>query len=237
MSPMIKIADLHSGYGDIVVLHGINIAVEKGKVTAILGSNGAGKTTLFQTISGLLPAFSGRIDMEGNPISTYPSHQRVESGIVLVPEGRMVFADMSVEENLRIGAFNTNARTDYPDTLKTVFELFPRLRERRKQAAGTLSGGEQQMMALGRGLMALPKVLLLDEPTLGLAPAIAKQIFQVIPNLVDLGLTVMIAEQDVHKTLKCADFGYVLENGKVAFAGTGGELLESPEISGAFLGH
>ncbi len=237
MSAILQARELVSGYGDVRILHAVDLSVAEGGITAVLGSNGAGKTTLFRTLAGLLAAGAGHIEFCGSPIETLPSHVRVERGVVLVPEGRLVFPDMSVEENLRIGSVNARARSKCSKTLSTVYDLFPRLDERRSQAAGTLSGGEQQMLALGRGLMALPKVLLLDEPTLGLAPTMAKQIFEIIPNLVELGLSILIAEQDVHRTLQCAQFGYVLENGKVAVSGTGPELMQTPAVSEAFLGH
>jgi branched-chain amino acid transport system ATP-binding protein len=236
VTAILQTRGLVSGYGDVRILHGVDISVAEGGITAVLGSNGAGKTTLFRTLAGLLAADEGQIDLRGSRIDPLPSHTRVERGVVLVPEGRLVFPDMSVEENLRIGSVNKRARPQCAKTLSTVFDLFPILSERRKQAAGTLSGGEQQMLALGRGLMALPKVLLLDEPTLGLAPGMAKQIFQTLPNLVELGLTILIAEQDVHRTLQCAQFGYVLENGRVAVSGSGPELLQTPAVAEAFLG-
>lgn len=234
---MLEAKNLFAGYGDVRVLHGVNLSVAKGSVTAVLGSNGSGKSTLFRTLAGLLPIDSGQIQLLGKRIDALPPHNRVEQGVVLVPEGRLVFPDMSVEENLRIGAINLRARSDGPKTMQTMYDLFPRLKERRNQHAGTLSGGEQQMLALGRGLMALPKVLLLDEPTMGLAPGMVKQIFEIIPNLIDLGLTILIAEQDVRRTLQCANYAYVLENGKVAISGTGDELLKAPEVAEAFLGH
>ncbi|WP_170760812.1 ABC transporter ATP-binding protein [Ruegeria lacuscaerulensis] len=237
MTALLEINDLGTGYGDVKVLHGVSIALEKGKVTAVLGANGAGKTTLFRTIAGLLPCMSGRVRFQGEDIGVLASHKRVEKGVVLVPEGRLVFPDLTVAENLRLGAINVRARAHSDDTLKTVMALFPRLEERKSQYAGTLSGGEQQMLALGRGLMAMPRVLLLDEPTLGLAPGIAKQIFSTIPELLDFGLSILIAEQDVRSTLKIADYGYVLENGLVGITGDGESLVRSPLVAQAFLGH
>jgi branched-chain amino acid transport system ATP-binding protein len=236
MSAILEVEGLASGYGDIRVLHGLSLSVEEGSVTALVGSNGAGKTTLLRAIAGLLAADEGAISLQGTRIEAIASHVRVERGVVLVPEGRLVFADMSVEDNLRIGAVNLRARGQARETLASVYALFPRLNERRSQTAGTLSGGEQQMLALGRGLMALPRLLLLDEPTLGLAPAMANQIFRIIPDLVALGATVLIAEQDVRRTLQAADFCYVLENGCVTMSGTGAALLDTPAVAETFLG-
>ncbi|MEZ5667659.1 MAG: ABC transporter ATP-binding protein [Alphaproteobacteria bacterium] len=236
MSDILRIVGLSAGYGEVGVLHGVDLTVAAGGVTALVGSNGAGKTTLFRCLTGLLPAAAGEIHFEGARIDGLPSHERVARGMVLVPEGRLVLADMSVEANLRVGAINTRARAACAETLASVYALFPRLRERRSQTAGTLSGGEQQMLALGRGLMALPRLLLLDEPTLGLAPAVASQIFRIIPRLVERGVTVLIAEQDVTRTLSCADTGFVMENGRIGLSGPGRALLAMPDIAEAFLG-
>tara|TARA_B110000003_G_scaffold272401_1_gene308212 strand:- start:5004 stop:5717 length:714 start_codon:yes stop_codon:yes gene_type:complete len=234
---ILEVLDLMAGYGDVGVLHGVNLKLEEGKVSAVLGANGAGKTTLFRTIAGIMPSTSGHIRYCGQNIDALASHHRVAGGLVLVPEGRLVFPDLTVEENLRLGAINVRAREHLSDTLRSVYITFPRLKERKAQDAGTLSGGEQQMLALGRGLMALPKVLLLDEPTLGLAPGVAKQIFGIIPELLEFGLSILIAEQDVHATLQKSDQAYVLENGVVGIEGTGSDLLKSPQVIEAFLGH
>jgi branched-chain amino acid transport system ATP-binding protein len=202
----------------------------------LLGSNGAGKTTLLRTIAGLLPAREGSIVFEQADMTTLECYKRVNLGVVIVPEGRMLFPRMSVEDNLRMGSFAPKARRISSEMFERVYNLFPRLKERRRQYAGTLSGGEQQMLALGRGLMARPKLLLLDEPTLGLSPLLAQAIFEVVRRLHDEGLTILIAEQDVRRTLSCADRGYVLENGKYAMEGTGSELLANPKINQAYLG-
>lgn len=236
MSPMVEIIDLVSSYGEVLALHGVSCQVVSGKVTALLGSNGAGKTTLLKTLAGLIAPRRGRILLEGAEISRVPSNQRVERGIVLVPESRMIFPDMTVEENLRIGAFAPHARRRIADGLEQIYSMFPRLRERRLQLGGTLSGGEQQMLAIGRGLMARPRLLLLDEPTLGLAPVMAQMIFEKIRELKATGLTILLAEQDVRRTLGIADWAYVLESGRSVMEGTGTELLSSPSIRTAYLG-
>ena len=227
---------LHVGYGEIRVLHGVSLTAKSAAITAIIGANGAGKTTLMRALAGLIPTTEGTFSADGADITGLPTHDRVGRGIVLVPEGRMVFPDLSISDNLYLGAVNKRAIGKRDETLSTVYEMFPRLAERRDQSAGTLSGGEQQMLALGRGLMAQPQVLLLDEPTLGLAPAIAKQIFRIVPELRRLGITIVIAEQDLHRTLSVADYAYVLENGTVAAEGEGVELAKSPAVRQAYLG-
>lgn len=227
---------LHAGNGDVRVLQGVTLTVAAGSVTAVIGANGAGKTTLMRVLAGLVAPSAGAVRHGDAEIGTLPAHLRVGRGIVLVPEGRMVFPDMTVRENLVLGAVNPRARALRDTTMQQVFDLFPRLAEREDQWAGTMSGGEQQMLALGRGLMAVPRILLLDEPTLGLAPAIAKQIFQIVPRLRDLGITVLIAEQDLRRTLRIADHAYVLENGKVSAQGSGSALEEDPAVRRAYLG-
>jgi branched-chain amino acid transport system ATP-binding protein len=227
---------LHAGYGGVKVLQGVTLAVAAGSITAVIGANGAGKTTLMRVLAGLMPPSAGALTLAGAPIAALPAHVRVARGIVLVPEGRLVFPEMTVRENLVLGAATPRARPARDATMRRVFDLFPRLEERAAQAAGTLSGGEQQMLALGRGLMAQPSVLLLDEPTLGLAPGIARQIFRIVPQLRDLGLTVLIAEQDLRRTLAIADHAYVLENGRVAAEGSGRMLEADPAVRRAYLG-
>ena len=233
---IIEISDLHAGYGEVRVLQGISLKAQESGITAIVGANGAGKSTLMRVLAGLLPVSSGRLQADGQDVTGLATHECVRRGIVLVPEGRLVFPELSVHENLVLGAVNARALGERDSTIKQVYETFPRLLERQGQSAGTLSGGEQQMLALGRGLMALPKVLLLDEPTLGLAPAIAKLIFQIISSLRALGITILIAEQDLHRTLKIADYAYVLENGLIATEGTGAELIENSSVKQAYLG-
>jgi len=234
--PVLLVEDLASGYGDVVALHGVSLSVLPNSITVLLGSNGAGKSTFLRTVAGLLPIRGGRIVFSGGDIGGCRSDQRVDRGIVLVPEGRLIFPQMTVEENLRLGAFSPRARALRDDGFERSYALFPRLKERRHQMGGTLSGGEQQMLALARGLMARPQLLLLDEPTLGLAPVISIMIFEVIKSLKAAGLTILLAEQDVRRTLQIADRGYVLENGRLAMSGSGAELLTDPRIGTAYLG-
>lgn len=233
---LLNVSGLVSGYGAVVAVQGIDLAAEPGQVTAVVGSNGAGKSTTLRAIAGLLQARSGEIHFDGEDVTGLSADQRVDRGIVLVPEGRLIFAQMSVEENLRIGAFAPRARSLRADTMANVYDLFPRLAERRRQPGGTLSGGEQQMLALGRGLMAGPRILLLDEPTLGLAPMMGDTIFEVVRRLVDEGLTLVIAEQDVGRTLSIADTACVIENGRVVKTGAGADLLGDPDVKKAYLG-
>ena len=236
MSALLEIDELRAGYGDAKILHGVSLAVVDNGVTAIIGSNGSGKTTLFRALCGLIPCDSGVVSFAGTKINDWPSHKRVAHGLVLVPEGRLLFAELSVEENLLTGAITARADRHDTATLQAVFDMFPRLRERRNQSAGTLSGGEQQMLAIGRGLMSKPRLLLLDEPTLGLAPAIARQMFELVPSFVALGIAVFLAEQDVSRTLSIATQAYVLENGRVTLQGTGAQLLEDDTVRAAYLG-
>jgi branched-chain amino acid transport system ATP-binding protein len=236
VSELLKVSSLVSGYGEIQILHGIDLICQENKITALVGSNGAGKTTLFQTLAGILEASSGSVEFEGQSIQSLKSHRRVEQGLILVPEGRMIFPDMTVEENLRIGAMNSRAQPIWQKTIKEIFELFPRLDERRTQTGVTLSGGEQQMLALGRGLMGKPKLLLLDEPTLGLAPGIATQIFKIIPGLVELGISILIAEQDIYRTLEIADYAYVLESGEITIQDSADKISGNPAVKAAYLG-
>lgn len=234
--PLLEIEDLIGGYGDMQILHGLSLSVDFNKVTALLGANGMGKTTLMKTLAGLIPVVSGRIRFMDEDITLMTPSRRVQAGLVLVPEGRMVFPNLTVRDNLRLGAINPRALPFWPDTLEQVYQLFPRLRERQSQAAVTLSGGEQQMLAIGRGLMAKPKLMLLDEPTLGLAPIMAQQIFQLIADLIKTGLILLIAEQDVRRSLKVADYGFVVENGRLLTKGSTAELRDTPLIRQAYLG-
>jgi branched-chain amino acid transport system ATP-binding protein len=236
MSALLEAESIIAGYGDIEIVHGFGFAAAEGEVTALVGANGAGKTTLMRALAGVLPLTGGSLRFAGRDIAVVRAHARVEAGIVLVPEGRLIFPHMSVAENLRIGAINPRARPEAARTADEVYALFPRLAERRHQLGGTLSGGEQQMLALGRGLMAKPKLLLLDEPTLGLAPIMAKLIFATIERLSASGLTIVIAEQDVGHTLAIADRAYVIENGRLALSGAGATLLDDPRVKAAYLG-
>lgn len=236
MNPRLKVEGIRSGYGEIQVLRGIEMLCGEAQITALVGSNGAGKSTLLRTLAGILPTATGRILHGEAEIQALPSHERVARGIIMVPEGRLVFPDLSVEENLRTGAVNVRARDVWSKTVKEVYDLFPRLLERQKQLAGTLSGGEQQMLALGRGLMGLPEVLLLDEPTLGLAPSVATQIFNIIPQLIESNISILIAEQDLNRVLDIAHFGYVIDNGRITMQDTGSALRNNPAVAEAYLG-
>ena len=236
MNIKLKVEGIQSGYGEIQVLRGIKMLCGEAQITALVGSNGAGKSTLLRTLAGILPTATGRILHGEAEIQRLPSHERVARGIIMVPEGRLVFPDLSVEENLRTGAVNVRAKDVWSRTIEEIYDLFPRLLERQKQLAGTLSGGEQQMLALGRGLMGLPEVLLLDEPTLGLAPSVATQIFNVIPRLTQSNISILIAEQDLNRVLDIAHFGYVIENGRITMHDTGSALRSNPAVAEAYLG-
>ena len=232
---MLQIENLHAGYGDLEVLHGIDLEVNEGEIVALIGANGAGKTTTLRSISGLIKVSEGSITFEESNIRSWRSSKIVAEGVVQVPEGRKLFADMSVMENLRLGAYK-RGRSDINESLDEVFELFPKLSERSSQSAGTLSGGEQQMLAIGRALMTKPRFLMLDEPSLGLAPKLVIDIFGVIKNINGLGVTVMLVEQNAVHALQLSDRGYVLENGRVVLHGTGEELLGDDRVRTAYLG-
>ena len=236
MTVLLEVAALDAGYGPAAVLRGIAMTVEEGSITAVIGSNGAGKTTLMRVLAGLLPARAGRLAFAGAIATDLPTAERVARGLVLVPEGRLVFPDLTVDETLRIGAYARHARAGAAARRAGIYEQFPRLAERRTTRAGSLSGGEQQMLALARGLMSVPRLLLLDEPSLGLAPAIAQHVFAAIRTIRDRGTTVLLVEQDVHSTLALADRAYVLENGAIVGEGTGAALLASPLIRESYLG-
>ena len=233
---LLELRGIESGYGNVRVLHGVDLAVARGSVSALVGANGAGKTTLMRTVAGLQPVVSGTLRLDGRDIGGDSASARVEAGIALVPEGRMLFPTFSVEENLRLGAISPRARCGAAERLESLYDLFPRLRERHRQSAASLSGGEQQMLALARGLMARPDLLLLDEPTLGLAPIMSKQIFAIIERLRQNGLTILIAEQNVQRVLELADVAYVVENGRVTLSGRGAEMLDDPRVRAAYLG-
>jgi branched-chain amino acid transport system ATP-binding protein len=235
-APLLEVDAIVAGYGHARILQGLSLRVARGGITVLLGANGAGKTTLMKTVAGLLPASSGRIRFDGRPVDDLASDRRVVAGMVLVPEGRMVFPALSVLDNLRLGGINPRARPRWRRNVERVFALFPRLSERSTQAAGTLSGGEQQMLAIGRGLMAEPTLMLLDEPTLGLAPVMASQMFALMERLVDDGLTVLLAEQDVERSLQVADHACVIENGRVVLDGPAVAVAGDPRIREAYLG-
>ena len=236
MKKFLQLKELSSGYGDVPIIKGLSLEVNSGSITALVGSNGAGKTTLMKTISGLLPVMDGEIFLDGEAISGTMPYRRVGLGLYLVPEGRLVFPEFSVEENLKIGAITPRAQPDRTARTEEMFELFPRLKERRNQAGGTLSGGEQQMLAIARGLMSAPRMLLLDEPSLGLAPNIAKFLFEMVVRVKESGVTIFIVEQDIKSTLEIADHGYVIENGQIVTEGLGSDLLVDEAIKTAYLG-
>lgn len=231
---LLEVKDLHVNYGAIAAIKGIDLHVARGEVVTILGANGAGKTTTLRTISGLLKAASGSIVFEGRELSKLQAHEIVALGMSHSPEGRRVFSTLSVEENLMMGAY-TLKKYDQA-TLDWIYEILPRLKERRKQLAGTLSGGEQQMLAIGRAIMSKPKLLILDEPSLGLAPVLVKVIFKAIKAIAKSGVTVLLVEQNAKAALKLADRGYVLELGKITHTGSSEELLNSEVIQEAYLG-
>ncbi len=233
---LLEIDNLHVSYGRVEVLHGISLYVDEGEIVTLLGANGAGKSTTLLSISRLVTPDSGRVVFDGMDLSRYQSHEVVGLGIAQSPEGRRVFGTMTVEENLKLGAFLVEDREKKECTLAWIYELFPRLLERREQLAGTLSGGEQQMLAIGRALMAQPRLLLLDEPSLGLAPLLVKSIFQTIRRIADNGVTVLLVEQNARAALRLASRGYVLEVGNVVMQDTARGLLSNPSVREAYLG-
>jgi len=233
---LLEVQNLMSGYKKVTVLHGISFQVEGKEILAVVGSNGAGKTTLLKTISGLLHPFSGEIILEGMPIQGLEPHQVVERGIVQVPEGRQLFSYMSVVQNLQVGSHIQEARSRRQDTLKMIFTLFPVLEERQQQMAGTLSGGEQQMLATARALMARPKLLMMDEPSWGLAPFLVRRLFETICQINQQGCTILLVEQHVHQALSIATRGYVLERGNMVMQGGGKELLKDERLKESYLG-
>lgn len=235
-SPVLEGVGIKAGYGDVEVLRGIDIALPPKSVVALIGANGAGKTTLLKTISGLLPLRGGEIRINGEPIGGLAPHKVVEAGFVQSPEGKQLFPEMTITENLMVGAHSKRARARREETMEEVFELFPILRERARQRAGTMSGGQQQMIAVGRALMALPKVLALDEPSLGLAPIMVSRLMESIEQIRHRDLSILIIEQNIFQVLKMADHAYVLENGEIAKQGGGQELLADPHLRSTYLG-
>ena len=235
MEPILKVDDINVYYGSIHAIKGISFEVNEGEIVTLIGANGAGKSTTLNTISGLLHSKTGSVTFLGENLAKVPAHKIVSKGLALVPEGRRVFLQMTVQENLDMGAFSRKGG-DIEGDMERVFEQFPRLKERRRQIAGTLSGGEQQMLAMGRALMSNPKLLMLDEPSMGLAPILVEQIFDIIKELHKAGTTILLVEQNAQAALSVADRGYVLETGKIVTTGTGAELLASPAIKKAYLG-
>ncbi len=233
---MLTLDNLQTGYGDVQVLFGVSMHIDAGEIVALIGANGAGKTTTLRTISGLMRSWNGTITFDGQPIHKAQSDKIVASGLIQVAEGRKLFPKLSVQENLELGSFIRSVRKNRPKNMKRVFELFPRLEERRSQLAGTLSGGEQQMLAIGRALMTEPRLLMLDEPSLGLAPMLVEDIFNVVKEVNELGVTVLIVEQNAVQTLEMAHRAYVLSHGTIELAGTGDELLNDDRIRTAYLG-
>ena len=231
-----EIRDLTSGYGEVQILWGATLSLDESKLTSLVGGNGAGKTTMLRTIMGLTRPWEGSVWFEGKDISTLPPYMKAEMGLVLVPEGRQLFTDMSVAENLEMGASPKRARPHYKRNLERVYDLLPRLKERQHQKAGTLSGGEQQMLAVGRGIMAEPKILMIDELSLGLAPVLVLSLFQTLLQLKDLGVTLLLVEQNVQMALAVSNYGYVLSQGRVDLQGPSEEMAQNEHIRAAYLG-
>ena len=233
---LLSIDSISSGYDGLQILWGVSLKLEKGKLTTLVGSNGVGKTTLLSTVMGLIKPVEGTVTFAGRDVTNLPAHARAKAGMVLVPEGRQLFTDMTVYENLEMGAFTPHARSSFSRNLEKVFELFPRLKERARQKAGTLSGGEQQMVAVGRGLMAEPEVLMLDELSLGLSPLLSLTLFEALNTLKTTGLTMLLVEQNVTMALAVSDYAYVLAEGRVHLEGEARELMKNDEIRRTYLG-
>jgi branched-chain amino acid transport system ATP-binding protein len=233
---MLEVEHIEASYGDLQVLWDLSFEVNEGEIVALIGANGAGKTTTLKTISGLLPPVAGCIRFLGQQLTRVPAHKIIDHGIAHVPEGRRLFPEMTVRENLVMGSLSRRAKARRAETMAWIFELFPRLCEREKQIARSLSGGEQQMLAVGRGLMALPRLIMFDEPSLGLAPLLVAELFRIISHINQEGVTVLVVEQNVKHTLEICDRGYVLEHGRIVLSGTGEELMHNAHVKGAYLG-
>ncbi|RME06384.1 MAG: ABC transporter ATP-binding protein [Anaerolineae bacterium] len=233
---ILEVKNVTSGYGEVQILWGADLFLEEGKLTSLVGANGAGKTTLLRTITGLLKPQSGSVVFQGEDVSKLPAYEKAELGLVMVPEGRQLFTEMSVEENLEMGASPRRARPHFDKNLRLVFEMFPRLEERRKQKAGTLSGGEQQMLAVARGIMANPIVLMIDELSLGLAPVLVLDLFESLNKLKQSGLTILLVEQNVQMALAISDYGFVLTHGRTELHGPARELAQNEHVRSAYLG-
>jgi branched-chain amino acid transport system ATP-binding protein len=233
---LLEVTDIVSGYGDVQILWGSSFCLEKGKLTCLVGGNGVGKTTLLRTIIGLLPPWKGTVHFDGKDVSRLPAYTKAELGLVLVPEGRQLFTDMTIYENLEMGASNSRARPHFVRNLERVYEMFPRLKERSTQKAGTLSGGEQQMLAVARGIMAEPTILFIDELSLGLAPVLVLQLFESLKQLREQGLTILLVEQNVQLALAISDYGYVIVEGKIGLEGEARKLIRDKHVREAYLG-
>lgn len=233
---MISVKELDAGYGDIQVLRGVSLEINEGEIVSLVGANAAGKSTMVKALSGIIKPWRGQVLFDGVRVDTLEPHEIVELGIIQVPEGRRLFPQMSVLENLLLGAYTPRARRDYEKTLGDILEMFPILKERQNQLAGSLSGGEQQMCAIGRGLMAKPKLLMLDEPSLGLAPILVAQVLSMVKTIREQGVTVLLVEQNVRQSLSLADRGYVLENGRIVMEGSSAALLADDRLRQAYLG-
>ena len=234
--PLLAVEELEAGYGEVQVLWGVSLRANRGRLTAIVGANGAGKTTMLRAIAGTITPWRGRVTFDGKNVTRVPAHVKAAKGFALVPEGRQLFSAMSVEENLELGAFSKRATRNYADRLDGIFTMFPRLAERRRQVAGTLSGGEQQMLAIARGLMSDPTILIIDEMSLGLAPVLTYQLFKTLKRLKEAGLTILLVEQNVHLALAVSDYAYVIAEGRVFTEGAPSALGAMPEIRRAYLG-
>ena len=233
---LLEVKDITSGYGDVQILWGSTLSLEKGKLTCLVGGNGVGKTTLMRTILGQLRPWNGTIHFDGSDVSKLPAYTKAEMGLVLVPEGRQLFTDMTIYENLEMGASNQRARPKFAHNLERVYEMFPRLQERSTQKAGTLSGGEQQMLAVARGIMADPTILFIDELSLGLAPVLVLQLFESLKQLREQGTTILLVEQNVHLALAISDYGYVIVEGRIQLEGSARKLIKDKHVREAYLG-
>lgn len=233
---LLEVVDLQAGYNGMAVVHDVSFSVREGEILAILGSNGSGKTTTLRALTGTIKPMGGRIFYKGEDITGMPPFKLVSKGIAMVPEGRMLFGDMSVEDNLLMGAYLDKNKKDIQDRLKMVYNLFPRVEERKRQTANTLSGGEQQMVAIARGLMSNPKLLILDEPSLGLMPKLVQEIFKFVKEIADIGITVIIVEQNAVDTLALCDYAFVIQNGESVIEGKGEDLLSNEDVKRAYLG-
>ena len=236
MAAVLEVQGVAAAYGDVQALWDVSFTVDEGHIATLLGSNGAGKTTTLRVVSGLLPALEGEVRLHGERISGLSPHRIVDLGVIQVPEGRHLWSNMTVEDNLLLGAYSPRARADRAKSLAGVYELFPRLAERKAQLTGTLSGGEQQMAAIGRGLMGIPAVLMLDEPSLGLAPILVDEVFRVLVDIVARGVTVLLVEQNVHRALEIAATASVLENGRIVLSRPASEVANDPNVRSAYLG-